>query len=222
MFSIFKPKNTLSRSDEEIETLIFMAISQGISFADRVIWKFPKNYDQTQLSDFLKCISEKIEAKDLTYGDLKKRYKIGFEFSWLICEFSRRSLISLGLENAGNCVYDRMTDRLVERYTEFFGQFLEGSKNQISRYIFEQTNKMSEKYAKYPLFLRKEEDTRMIATVAEAIAQQTYKISNDVNDELSLIKMDDEYFRILTHLLKCANDDNIGDCLSKIKKTLTN
>lgn len=220
MFGIFKKKNNPGRCNEEIETLISMAIIQGQSFADRVIWKFPQHYDQAQLSDFLKVVAEKIRSNNYTYGELKKRYKIGFKFSWFICELSRRSLISLGLEDAGNYVYDKMTDRLVEVYTEYFSQFIEGSNDQISRYIFEQINKMSMEYSKYSLLCREQEDTRRVATVAEAIAHQTYEISDDVSDETSIAKIDDEFFRILMHLLKCANDDSIGDRLSKIKKVL--
>lgn len=215
MFGIFKKQNPMHRADCEIDSIALMAIEEGQLFADKVIWNLPPDYDQKQLSIFLQ--KRDLESKDMYVKDFVKQCKMSFEFAWLISEFARRHFYSADLKEVGNYAYDRITDRMFDIYTESFWTFLEADKSEVRRFLFNQVNERSIKYAKLNLFSSENKEHLKISTVCEAIAERVCLINIGAPNNAVLPNLNKEYFRVLTHLIKSANNNKFSDGFSKIK-----
>lgn len=218
MFGIFKKQNPLHRADCEIESIALMAIEEGQLFADKVIWKFPIDYDKNQLSFFLQ--KRDLESKNMLVKDFVKQCKMSFEFSWLISEYANRYFCSAGLKEIGVYIYDRITDRMFDIYTESFWTFLEADKSEVRRFLFNQVNERAMKYAKLNLFSSENKEHLKISTVCEAVAERICLIDVSAPNNAILSNLNEEYFRVLTHLIKSANNDKFSEGFSNIKNKL--
>lgn len=193
MFGLFKNKNNMHRADNEIDSLVLIAVEEGNIFAGKLIGKSPEYYNE--------CV---------------KSTKISFEFSWLILESTCRHFNSPDLIKAGDYVHQRMTGRLLDIYAEFYSFFMEGKRKDIYQLLGNMVNERTLECAKLRLMSIEQGEN----TVFDSVAKNVLLILSD-NPNYNFKEGIIEFLFIKTELAKSALDDKFWEALVKIKDKLT-
>lgn len=226
MFDLFKKLNPVHRADHEIDSFALMVIEEGHMFAEKVVGNLPIDYDENQMLPFLL----ERTAKSKTYSEYIKECKISFEFSWFILEDISRYFgshdpsCSAELIKVGDYVHHRMTDKLLDIYTDLYSSFLENKKSDIKLLLGNMINERTLMYSK--LFMHPSESNKKVEvsdTVGNKVAFRVCRINKDVPDNIPSSHEYvgwDELMRVYQHLIRSFTQDKLTNGLLDIKNKL--
>jgi hypothetical protein len=216
MFGLFK--NNMHRADHEIDSFALMVSEEGHIFAEKVVGNLPIDYDENQMLSFLLERNEKSK----TYSEYIKECEISFEFSWFMLEDVSRQFSSAELRNIGDYVHQRMTENILDIYTNLYSSFMENKKRDINLSLGNMLNERTSMYSKLHIYPY-DNKVEIRDTVVNKIAFRVCRINKDVPENMlssaEYVGLD-ELNRVYRHLHVSALQDKFTNGILDIKNKL--
>lgn len=214
MFGLFNKPNPMRHANAEIDAIALMAIEESYIFAAKVLGNLPKDYDDNQLLSCLEAQRAKSESKQTTHGEYINGCKIGFEFSCFMLEYASRYFRSAE-GNVGDYVYQRMSEKILDKYTDSYKSFMENNPKEIYNTLANMVDKRAEDYVH--LKMNPREDDRIGDTVGDEVAGKVCQIANNAES-----RGINEFWRVIRHLYCSAFDKKFAEGFLDIKNKLEN